>query len=175
MTQNLDRFKFRFYHFKDKKIYDVITFQKLPTEKFIRCFLTRPLPNGMSIDDVEKQLKIEERAEQNLILNQKSGIDGELMQSTGLKDKNDKLIFEGDVLKIQLLDPDENIVENDAEEESFDVVGFENGSFGKYWNYNKKTKEFTDFEIFPSKSEAKYSTMEVVGNIYENLDLLKKL
>ena len=165
MQQNLDRFKFRFYHFEDKKIYDVITFQKLPTEKFIRCFLTRPLPNGMSIDDVQEQLKIEERVEQNLILNQKSGIDGELMQSTGLKDKNGKLIFEGDVVQEKY--------ENHLGNIEYDnhLVIFKNSCF-----QFAIQGDLDNLEIMCSmkEQEDKNLDVEIIGNIYEHNFLLDK-
>lgn len=74
----------------------------------------------------------------------------ELMQSTGLKDKNGKEIFEGDVVKCNGLL---------GTIESFKAMWI--CSFMKYNNYQKVG--FFAQEI------------EVVGNIYENPELLEDL
>jgi len=71
-----------------------------------------------------------------------------LMQYTGLKDKNGKEIYEGDIVNNY--------------EYNYEVIFF-NGSFG--------------LEI--SKDELKsplcfYNNIEVIGNIYENPELLKE-
>ena len=75
--------------------------------------------------------------------------DVEFMQSTGLKDKNDKEIFEGDVVKCNGLL---------GTIESFKAMWI--CSFVKYNNYQKVG--FFAQEI------------EVVGNIYENPELLEE-
>ena len=94
-----------------------------------------------------------------------------LQFSTGLKDKNGKLIYDGDILRYELLDEDGNVCEEDDAQY---VVGFKNGSFGTYYSYNKHTKGFEDFEAFPTKSEAMYQDFEIVGNRFENPELLEK-
>ncbi len=72
----------------------------------------------------------------------------ELMQYTGLKDKNGKEIYEGD------------IVREDIEERTYQVV-FSNGGFmGE--SKDNKILFFGDGHV------------EVIGNIYENPELLKK-
>ena len=74
--------------------------------------------------------------------------DYEIMQYTGLKDKNGREIYEGDLLKIQDVDypPDR-----------FYLIDFINGAFvDNYYHWH-----------FP-----KQHTMEVIGNIYENPELL---
>jgi uncharacterized phage protein (TIGR01671 family) len=74
-----------------------------------------------------------------------------LMQYTGLKDKNGKEIYEGDVIVTRLNSPDNN-------EESL-VVEFADGSF--------KLKKENTYYYFPF-----LLNVEVIGNIYENPELL---
>ena len=71
--------------------------------------------------------------------------DCELMQYTGLKDKNGKEIYEGDIV-------------NWTTEDVNDVVRFKDGTFmiGDVCSFNVSV-----------------SNLEVIGNIYENPDLLK--
>lgn len=80
----------------------------------------------------------------------------ELMQSTGLVDKKNNEAFNGDLVK--LFDEDENIAQI--------VYSIENARF----EYHKKNGDFIsalcDIEL------SKYA--EVIGNIYENKELIKE-
>ena len=73
-----------------------------------------------------------------------------LMQYTGLKDKNGKEIYEGDILSISDREGDNQ------------VVYFAEGFYC--------TDEFALFELTRSKTR----TFEVIGNIYENPELLEE-
>ena len=100
----------------------------------------------------------------------------EVMQYTGLKDKNEKEIYEGDV--IQFLWEEDScwgkagtykgyIGFNDGAFEVIyigreDITTFEDG----YWHENSKSD---DMQSFISWSEQ----IEVIGNIYENPELLE--
>lgn len=82
--------------------------------------------------------------------------DVELMQSTGLKDKNGKEIFEGD------------IVEHLDGEYSF--VGFvKNSIFGIYVKDEYDNYRFEDF----ADENTKEADVVILGNIYENKELLE--
>ena len=73
-----------------------------------------------------------------------------IMQSTGLKDKNDKLIYEGDILKDKYgaLHPISWNIKGFYEADTFAVAGF----------YNAIQED-----------------MEVIGNIYENPELIERM
>lgn len=76
----------------------------------------------------------------------------ELMQYTGLKDKNGKEIYEGDI-----------VILNDAEEENRCVVKYKYGSY-----------ILVDGDLRENLSNVEDRFLEVIGNIYENKNLLEE-
>lgn len=87
----------------------------------------------------------------------------ELMQYTGLKDRNGIEIYEGYLLRVSDLEGDSyiGIVKNYADEgyPAFDIE-CPNG-----WHYESN--------ILSTISQSGYQEMEVIGNIYENPELLE--
>ncbi len=91
-----------------------------------------------------------------------------LMQYTGLKDKNDKEIYEGDIVRNYWT----------CNYKKFDQppiykVVFKNASFGfqskpKYGNYQNVSNKYWPAEL------CKSDNWEIIGNIYENPELLKE-
>ena len=82
-------------------------------------------------------------------------------QYTGLKDKNGKEIWEGDIVKAPLLDP----IFGDVLSDAFDNVeiAFNNGSFVVAYYKGRHNIYLQDL----------HSMVEVIGNIYDNPELLK--
>lgn len=84
----------------------------------------------------------------------------ELMQSTGLKDKNGVEIFEGDIL----LHTSKSVNYSDTYWHSYvQAYRMDNGA------YRIRGAHIYDTELMGARNH-----LEVVGNIYEHADLLKK-
>lgn len=89
-----------------------------------------------------------------LILNN----DLNLMQSTGLKDKNGKEIFDGDILKVTNL------------QSWLEVVSFnEDKAMFVSKETNRKVEETPLYDLFNTD----IFEVEVIGNVYENPELWK--
>lgn len=84
-----------------------------------------------------------------------------LMQYTGLKDKNGKEIYEGDILDLSL--SDDSVLRCE--------VIYEAPSFCRKW-YNANTIRLRQREIEPLAWNT-HIVYEVIGNIYENPELVK--
>lgn len=83
----------------------------------------------------------------------------ELMQSTGLKDKNGVEIFEGDVVKVS----------NHPFQKKEDSPGIEiDGNYFINWSEHSLTWLAGDLLLYQLKPY-----IEVIGNIYENPELLE--
>lgn len=83
-----------------------------------------------------------------------------ITQSTGLVDRNGKEIFEGDIVEIK---------ENDGRRVSYKIIKYSKYNVAFYYtNMNSKTfyASFTEID--------EGFNVEVIGNIYENEELLKK-
>lgn len=100
-----------------------------------------------------------------------------VMQYTGMKDKNRKDIYEGDITKIQFDFKEEDLAEGDSLEELNSPliiqVIFYKGCFGLMLPNLVKGSEgdFTPlYEYFDELLGG--DEIEVIGNIYENPDLL---
>lgn len=81
-----------------------------------------------------------------------------IMQSTGLKDKNDKEIFEGDILACKT--DDEVINLNVFWDEEHALFMFES----KKYNEQEPLAELVENNTYP---------FEIIGNVYENPELLE--
>lgn len=82
--------------------------------------------------------------------------DAKVMQYTGLKDKNGKEIYEGDIFRYELLNESEKELEPNSTIYT-EEVHFIDGSF----------------ELDNCPLGAFYDKGEVIGNIYENPELIK--
>ena len=93
-------------------------------------------------------------------------LDSVLMQSTGLKDKNGVEIFEGDVVKVSDGGNEEDsytsVVKNYADEgyPAFDIEA------PSSWYYESN--------VLSTIMGGDYETIEVIGNIWENPNLLEQ-
>ena len=89
-----------------------------------------------------------------------------ISQYTGLKDKNGKEIYEGDIVKINAHSYDFGF-ENDKIGE----IKFLNGCFGFYRQISEQEYLFNELSIEYGYNELNY--YEVIGNIYDNPKLLE--
>ena len=108
--------------------------------------------NVKEIDFVHKILTFEENKSTNTM---RTFNQVRLMQYTGLKDKNGKKIFEGDIV----------MADFDYTEQPMEVIYYKCGFKLK----SKDCKETYDYSIHDETPE-----LEVIGNIHDNPELLKE-
>lgn len=97
-------------------------------------------------------------------------------QYTGWTDKNGKKIFEGDILKYTR----KNWHEPFSSKNGTDLIGFleiyydDTCSTFKYWHYDENRKLFGSGFLLLNDSRAEETIIEVIGNVYDNPELLEE-
>ena len=82
-------------------------------------------------------------------------------QFAGLKDKNGKEIYEGDIMQMWFLGVKSDIVR----------IVFRNGGF--YILHKTKNNAYGDMGVKPFEKTNKCKHLEIIGNIYESPELTK--
>ena len=115
----------------------------------------KKIVNVETIDFTDKSIQYLEKSEiiNAYLLRRVSFDDVELMQYTGIKDKNGKEVYEGDI-----------VILNDAEEENRCVVKYKYGSYILIDGDLREDLSNVESDKF----------LEVVGNIYENKNLMEE-
>ena len=130
------------------RAWDVLA-EKMIDEILMISFVRKEIIGKFSDGSTSVPLKFED---------ERNGEDVILMQSTGLKDKNDKEIFEGDILACKT--DDEVINLNIFWDEEHALFMFES----KKYNEQEPLAELVENNTYP---------FEIIGNIYENPELLE--
>lgn len=139
-----DRFKFRFWHNEYKKMVEVYNLNSSPNGELSVCHT--PIYDQRY-----------EKYRKGMVDYCKVSV-GVLEQCTGLKDKNGKLVFEGDVVReYGVWHP------IDLDDQEIDYL------FVIKWCDCDYMSGF----IFPKDRYGKETTFEVIGNVHENKELLK--
>lgn len=86
-----------------------------------------------------------------------------LMQCTGLQDKNGKLIYEGDIVEA---------ITHNPYEKHIGVIQFHTCYFSL--DYIKLGK-YSEAGISLAKNTGDFVSLKIIGNIYENPELLEKI
>ena len=148
-----DRFKFRFWH--------------APSEKMLDCYgFNEHYTFADTLDGIGTEY------------NPCKTNDCILMQCTGLKDKNGKLIYEGDIIRVQYIGAQiplfSHQFSNLPEDEIFSII------YDYDWhkfccenpNY-KKACEIHSLDLNAIQINTENKQYEIIGNIYENPELLE--
>lgn len=131
------------------RAWDVLA-EKMIDEILMISFVRREIIGKFSDGSTSVPLKFED---------ERNGEDVILMQSTGLKDKNDKEIFEGDVVRQVRTQP---TTENET------ITGVVTMLEGAWLIMN-------DCEQLASYLWSETDENEIIGNIYENPELLEAI
>lgn len=135
------------------------------SEPFLKNNLFDILKIGFSGDQIETVTLVAYHDNDDYSVYEADAKDVELIQCTGLKDKNGKLIFEGDILKYtsKPTNTQKNNPEYKPYSENYSVVWED-----FYTGYNLRSKEKVNcFNLGIMTKDC-----EVIGNIYENKELL---
>lgn len=147
-----DRFKFRVWSIANKKYCHFATMD-LSADGLLRVI--RPLEQSEYIDDYESRYVIQ--------------------QCTGLKDKNGKLIYEGDILKINThfnhLVPDDFNYKYESEKGYSLFKVYYNEEFARY---EMKRIKWVKWETEHKRLCNIHTNHIIIGNIYENAELLEE-